>query len=250
MSRSLGRASISTSTFSKSFLAKAWDARKELLDYEKRGFAQFFYLTLCSHIESELAFTITRRLHFISRIVRWEDIPLMKWKNQEIEQECPLDPIIQSLKQITRRLEADVESAPLSKLIELFGRVFPESLRVILGPELFDDMDSLATLRNIFAHGRNLTMEFEGEDWSSLKGTLDGNALKKPAERLYRAGVIKGFDINGANYNDFHASFYCDDAMLYFYKAAQSIETQLESFTPFPPERSWVVQTKLPPLDP
>lgn len=248
MSQPRGRAFISTSTFSKSFLAKAWEARRELLDYEKRGFAQFFYLTLCGHIESELAFTIVRRLHFISRIVRWDALPPMKYKNQDVEQECPLDPLIQSIQQIAQRLEADVESAPLSKLIELFGRVFPESLRDILGSELFEDMNSLAVLRNIFAHGRNLTMDFEGEDWSSFKGTLDGNALKKPAERLYHAGIITSFDINGENYNDFHASFYSDDAMLYFYKAVQSIEARLESFSPFPPEQRWSVQAKLPPL--
>lgn len=51
---SRSKAFISTSLFSKSFLAKAWEARNELLDYEKRGFAQFVYLTICGHIESVL----------------------------------------------------------------------------------------------------------------------------------------------------------------------------------------------------
>lgn len=250
MTKSLGRISISTSRFNKSFLAKAWEARKDLLDYERRGFAQFFYLTLCSHIESELAHTITRRLRFITRIVRWDALPPMKWQNGDTEGVCSLDPIVQSVQHIAKRLEADVETAPLARLVDLFARVFPESLRDVLGPDLYGDMESLSVLRNLFAHGRNLTMELEGEDHSTSKGTLDGNPLKKPAATLRRAGIIKDFDITGNNYNDFHSHFYADDAMLYFYKAAQSIETQLESFTPFPPEGHWITHDKLPSLGP
>lgn len=246
------RISTSTSTFSKSFLVKAWEARNELMDYERRGFAQFFYLTLCGHIESELSLVITLRLQLINRAFRGNTLPPMKWKIDEIEHEFPLDPLIQSISKITARLEAEVKSAPLNKLMdELFGRVFPEKLSKVVGTELFGDLQSLAKLRNLSAHGRDLTMEFEVDDFSDFKGTLDNNVLKQPAERLHHAGVINDFDINGNNYDDFLSIFYSDAAMRYFYNAAQGVEIKLRSLGMFPPEQSWHLRhPQLPPLAP
>jgi hypothetical protein len=245
------RISTSTSTFNKSFLAKAWEARNELMDYERRGFAQFFYLTLCSHIESELALVITLRLQLINRAFRGNTPPPMKWKIDEIEHEFPLASLIQSISQITARLEAEVKSAALYKLIEHFGTVFPENINKVVGTELFGDLQSLAKLRNLSAHGRNLTMEFEVDDFSAFKGTLDGNDLKQPAERLHHAGVIMDFDIDGNNYDDFLSIFYSDEAMRYFYKAAQGVEIKLRSLGMFPPEQSWHLRhPQLPPLAP
>ena len=249
MSQPFLRTSISTSKFSKSYLAKAWDSRNELLDYERRGFAQFFYLTLCGHIESELARIITRRLYFIRKMIPWESLPPMKLAEGEDEEcEHAFDPLVQSIQHMARHLESEVESAPLMRLIDFFGRVFTEKLREVVGSEQYEDMIALAALRNIFAHGRDLTMDFEGEDWSTIRGTLEGNPLKFPAARLHRAGIIKELDIDKTNYHAFQAHFYSDEAMLYFYGAAQRIENMIDAFAPFLPERSISTISKLPRL--
>lgn len=243
-----GRASIPTSNYSKSFLAKAWEARNELSDSERRGFAQFLYVTLCGHIESKLAAQIKHRLLLINLAIRWDSLPPMRWINHGVEEECSVAPLVQSIQQIFGRLEEEAETAPLQRLIEIFGRIFPEGLRDVLGADLFEDLDAVAKIRNVFAHGRDLVMEFEGTDEAPMKGTLDRNALKKPAVRLYTAGIIKSFEIDGLNYCDFHAHFYSDEAMMYFYRAIESIETKLESFSPFPPEKALHGGGKLPSL--
>jgi hypothetical protein len=46
---------ISTTTYSKAYLAVAWERRKQLKDYEARGFAQFVYLTLSAHLAAVFA---------------------------------------------------------------------------------------------------------------------------------------------------------------------------------------------------
>lgn len=244
----MNRTFISTNTFSKAFLTKAWESRNELLEYEKRGFAQFFYLTICGHAESLLASIISRRLHFINISIKWDDLPPMQYQNSDATHECSLEPVIASIKQIANSLKNETESASLSRLIELHGRTFPQKLKDIVGAELSADLDALASLRNLFAHGRNLIMDFDVDENLDFKGTLDGNALMKPAQRLLKTGIIKNFDINGQNHHEFHAIFYGDEAMLYFYKAVLSIEEQLISSNTFLPEKYMRFYSKLPDL--
>jgi hypothetical protein len=247
--RSHARSSISSSVFSKSYLAKAWEARSELLDYERRGFAQFFYLTICGHIESQLASVISGRLTSIYRTINWDDLPPFQLGIDGVDHKCSLEPVTRSLRQIARHVEGIVDDAPLGKLMEIFAWVFPEKLRDLIGSELHEDMIALADLRNIFAHGRQIFMDFYGEDFSELRGSLDGNPLKTPANRLLKVGIIKNLEITGQNHNDFYAVFYGDDAMLHFYRAANSIEEKLEANSTFLPER-YFKHSKLPSLKP
>jgi len=147
------------------------------------------------------------------------------------------------------KLHDEVASSSLSKLIEIFGRIFPDSLRDILGGALYDELDAIAALRNVFAHGRDLTIEFEsGPEFSSFRGVLDGNPLRKPALRLHQAGIITDFEIDGVNYSDFLAAFYSDEAMRHFYTAVENIEERLQKFSTFEPERMCSSRSPLPPL--
>lgn len=133
--------------------------------------------------------------------------------------------------------------------MEIFAWVFPEKLRDVIGSELHEDMIALSDLRNIFAHGRQIFMDFYGEGFLDLLGSLDGNPLKKPANRLFKVGIIKSLEITGQNHNDFYAVFYSDDAMLYFYRAVNSIEEKLEANSTFLPER-YLKDPRLPSLKP
>lgn len=243
-----GRITSPTNRYSKSYLAKAWVGRKDLPENERRGFAQFFYITICGHLESLIVSIIKARLRFVSTFVRWDELPAFKYEDDDGEHYYSLEPIIQSVKQISKLLEKEVEAATLSKLISLYARVFPDNLKKIIGTDLYDDIESLAVLRNIFAHGGDMFMEFEIDEGSTFTGYLDGNPLNKPVDRLIRAGVIKNKQINGNNHGEFHAIFYSDEAMLYFYKAVQAIETSLASASNFIPEQILHTKEKLPSL--
>ncbi|MBD2086540.1 hypothetical protein H6F52_16405 [Coleofasciculus sp. FACHB-542] len=237
------RVKISTSIFSKAYLAVAWKSRNELTDYERRGFAQFFYLTICGHIESLLSSIIKVRINSIRYMVRWEAVPPMQFNDGGQIHHCELKPVIDSVLQIVSLVAKDTENAPLNKLFELYSKVFSQSLKEITGKDLYEDLDALASLRNLFAHGRDLFIEFDGP--FPDKATLDNNPLQKPAQRLFKAGIIKDFNITGRNYDKFQALFYSDEVLLYFYRSVQKIEDVLIKSIGFMPEKS---MTYMPPL--
>ncbi|MEP0881716.1 hypothetical protein NDI49_09165 [Trichocoleus sp. ST-U3] len=156
---------------------------------------------------------------------------------------CELKPVIDSVLQIVSLVAKDTENAPLNKLFELYSKVFSQSLKEITGKDLYEDLDALASLRNLFAHGRDLFIEFDGP--FPDKATLDNNPLQKPAQRLFKAGIIKDFNITGRNYDKFQALFYSDEVLLYFYRSVQKIEDVLIKSIGFMPEKS---MTYMPPL--
>jgi hypothetical protein len=233
------RIGISTSNFNKAYIAVAWESRKNLEDYERRGFSQFFYLTICGHIENTLSAIIKARVHSIRYMFVWNTVPPLRYNHDGVDCQYDQKAVAESLLKIIAGVERDTESAPLSKLIELHNKViFQKSLRDIIGPELWNDLDALASLRNLFAHGREIFVEFDA--WLvEGKISLNGNPLQKPAKRLYHAGIIGDLnDITGQNCDDFHALFYSDEALLYFYQAVQQIEDSLASSIEFPPEKT------------
>ena len=241
------RSWISSTIFSKAFLAKAWEARAELNEYERRGFAQYFYLTVCCHLEAVLAERIRRRLHLIATSP-WEAAGAVTCNIDGNEQECPLDQVIGSIRHIAHQMKKEAESAPLSKLLKLYNEVFPEKLASVIGDELYKDVDALATLRNIFAHGRELVLEFEGEDLMNLRGVLEGNPLEKVAARLVQARVIPSTEFHGSDHIEFLGRFFSDGAMLYFYQVVKSVESRIEASTTYVPERVWPEVQDLPEL--
>ena len=241
------KASISSSTFGKAFLVKAWEARDELLEYERHGFAQFFYITTCAHIESVLINCIKIRLYSIGNF-KWETEDPCKFDINKKVHLCPFDPIISSIRHIASSLEDSIENAPLSKLIKVYNDVFPETLSSVVGKELKKDLDALAKLRNIFAHGRDIFIEFENEDPSNLKGTLDDNPLQYPAQRLQAAGIISctTSETTLQNHHEFTSVFFCDEAILHFYNIVREIESLLKECFSFLPEKMMYVYKELP----
>lgn len=248
----MGRISISTTVFSKAYLATAWKDRGELQDYEKRGFGQFFYLTICSHLESVIAEIIQKRLESIQFMVGWETLPPIQFEVDNQIQEYSLSPVYTSLLSIVAQIKNDSHNAHLMRLIEIYNRVFSPSIRDVLGKNLYEDLMALASLRNLFAHGRELFFEIEdlSKDLSKAKLTLDANPLHQPAQRLHEAGLIKNMNITGQNYSEFESVFYGDGALLYFYKVAKQIEERLKESVAFFPEKDFFTTPGLPELEP
>ena len=242
-----GRLWISTTTYGKSYLAAAWKARGELKDYERRGFGQFVYLTLCAHLESVLAMLLRRRFHSIKFMFKWESLPPIDYKVNEKTHSCDLKPVTDSLLGIIARLADETHNAPLNKLTESYNVVFASPLREVVGKDLHEDLLALTSLRNLFAHGRELFLEFD--DPMIGQASLDANPIQKPALRLHAAGIIGDLNITGENHDQFHATFYSDAAILYFYHAVEKIEDRLLASMTFMPETNMFQVTKLPKLD-
>lgn len=241
------RIRISTTVFSKAYLAIAWKSRDDLTDYEKRGFAQFFYLTICGHVESLLSSIIKRRVNSIKHMLHWDKLPPMQFKNEDKIHYCELEPLVESFLRILSIVADDTENAPLSKLIDLYSKVFSQSLKEVVERELYEDLTALASLRNLFAHGRDLFIEFDAH--FEGKATLDKNPLQKPAQRLHQVGIIRDFNITDQNYNDFQTLFFSNEALLHFYQAVQKIEESLMNSITFLPDKAMPFSQKLPDLE-
>ncbi|QFS52873.1 hypothetical protein [Nostoc sphaeroides] len=245
------RGSFPTSNYNTAYIARAWGMHKELEEREKRGFYQFFYLTICGHIESILSSVINARLDSINWLLQWDKIPPANYNENNITSLCDQKTVVESLLKIISAFENETENAPLGKLIDLHNKIFNKKLSELIGKELYEDLNAVASLRNLFAHGRNLFVEFKFDaPLTDGEVTLDYNPLKKAFDRLLRAGIINNpSNFNLQNYGDFLVSFYNDDAFLYFYRAIQEVEEKLDNSIEFPPERAKRFFVRLPDLE-
>lgn len=243
------RVITSTGIFGKAFLTRMWQARENLQPVERRGFACFFYVTVCGHLEAVAAEVIKSRLKFVEHAVRWDALPPMRYTTSTGTEDVPIAPIVATVRTMVASVEAEVDTAPLNQLRRLYARVFPWSVSEILGPDLDADVQALGALRNLLAHGRDLTIEFEGAADAGFEGTLDGNALKGAAQRLQHAGVIPDFNITGLNHDEFFGRFFGDTALRHFHGVVREADSRLRVACDFVPERSCPHVQPLPPLD-
>lgn len=117
----------------------------------------------------------------------------------------------------------------------------------------------MASLRNLFAHGRNLSLDCKmnidvdvdgNTSWIDGERTLDSNPIKKAFDRLSDANIIKKpSSFNLQNYHELICAFYNDDAFLYFYKAIQKNEEKLKYSIEFSPEKWNMHFVSLPDLE-
>ncbi len=217
-------------------LTIAWNVRHALTDSERRGFAQFFYLTISGHTESVLSKIVGARVSSIQSLTVQSPRPSKLDTEEDLVSYLDHESSVrQSFHGITSSLKAEVETAPLSKLLGLYKKVFQKSLRDVIGKELSEDLDALGALRNTMAHGRDLYLAFDEERRKPNEFfgpiTLDGNPLKKAAERLKKSGILSicVSDIDTMNWDGFLSDFYCDDALLYFYRAVIQVEDKLRA---------------------
>lgn len=234
------KTSISSTVYGKEFLSKTWKDRNNLSEYERRGFGQFFYLTLCSHIELVLVKRINARVNSIESLCKCVSIPLFETSENGVSQQHSSEPAVKSVEHMASKISKEAEKAALMQLIKLYDELFPVSISNIIGEDLYQDLKAVGNLRNIFAHGRDIFMEFNRS--GNLKnmifeGTLDNNPFKQPEQCLRRAGIItKSFKITSKNHDDFFSLFFKDKTMLHFYNAIKEIETHLKTENHFPPE--------------
>ncbi len=194
----LGRVFQPTHRANGAFLRVMWSERARLQLIERSGFSQFFYLTLCGFIESALALVIKRRLHSI-RSLSYKASPV-RFDDNGLEHALTNQAIVDSLSIYMEASMSSLSSAPLGKLTELYSQLFPEKLVDVLGKDLFDDVQALVALRNLFAHGRDIYLELVGELGGDAQVVLDGNPLQKPLSRLVAAGLLETTKATASNH--------------------------------------------------
>jgi hypothetical protein len=219
-----------------------WLERDSLSEVERKGFVQFFYLTLCGHTESVIAEMIRTRLTDVRIAIRPESVAPLKYNTNSHVEVVSSAPLVESVLQLAQATIREAQNAPLSKLIELIAKVFPGKLKDTIGATSHDDLTALAALRNLFAHSRDIILEFE----FGSGAITDWGALEIPIKVLRSAKLVPDGKFGGHNWPDLVDVVYSEEAMRYFHAATQKIEIKLYELSAFGPA---AFNTKrLPPL--
>lgn len=244
---------VSPTLYNTAFITRIWGLHRTFEETEKRGFYQFAYLATCIHVENMLSSIISKRLDSAYGTIQYVVPASITYTENNITDECNQSPIFNSILDIISKLKNDVESATITKLIELYNKIFNQNFRKLIGAELDDDLQGLASLRNLFGHGRKMFVEFTGESTNSTSNgefILDKKSLEKPFKRLWKAGIIEKYsNIDGDNFSEFLGSIYNDKVFLYFYKTSQEIEKILENSMDYRPEKGSLFFKHLPDLE-
>jgi len=201
-----------------------------LSENERKGFAQYFYLTMCGHLEAVLAECINVRLRAIEMFVSKDSVQPASFRSGENIETVSIDPLIGSIRGMSNSLNKQVKNAPLSNLIEQASMLFFNSKPIPLSTAQREVLLALGDLRNVFAHNRNLVfhVEHKGID------VLAGSALNKAIKILRVEGIMAEFDsLSDSSTFDI---VYSDEAMLFFYSQAKNIDRRLRETTVFGPQ--------------
>jgi len=238
-------ASVSTTTFSRAYLQRAWEQRNTLAEYERNGFAQFVYLTITGHLEASMVELMNRRIMYARSVLSPMRAGNCRWGEKAEAPSVPTRPIHDSLMSLLAHFDRKIDKAALDGLIELFQDVFAVKLTDLLA-ESHQYLKALASLRNVFAHGRDFWIAFGQDDQNAL--SLGRNPLQLPAQRLLAANVLTTLHFDAWTHPDFQKAFFSDAAMLYFLGKARHIEALLKTVLTFDPEKEVPLMVALPDL--
>lgn len=237
--------SISTTTFGRAYLQRAWESRSTLTEYERNGFAIFFYLTVTGHVEATMAELIERRLMYSRSVTNKLRDETFKWETQDDEPGYATLPIHDTLVSLISNFMRQLDRSSLNDLITLIQDVFAIKLSDLL-EEAYLDLKALANLRNVFAHGRDFWLRFNQNEANLL--SLDDNPLQLAAQRLSAAKVLSTLKLDAWTHPDFQRALFSDAAMLYFLGRAREIESRLKGLLSFAPEHDIPLMVSLPDL--
>jgi hypothetical protein len=140
-----------------------------------------------------------------------------------------LGPAFFSLFKLIEKIDGDLQRAALHELTKIYNSLFPLTINVLLGDELWRDLLAISAMRNLLAHGRTVSMEFEWGTGAD-KALLDSSSMKSVAARLQKEGILpKEAIISCDSYHQWETKIFCDQALLYFYDALSKIEVKLRS---------------------
>jgi hypothetical protein len=218
------------------YLHAVWNSRLSLKDQEKLGFAQFFYIFLNTHIESQLVALINFRLDSIRNFVQTASRDRVYHLTHTLKSGAPYPkakeidthPSFHSIhKMVTEKYEG-LKSASIGRLIKTYDSLFLQSLKAAIGEDLKRDLDAVSSMRNIFAHGRRIGIDLENSS-GILKANIESSTLKEAVQRLQKANLLSKVEPTSAhNYHLWESSIFSDSALLYFYNRIMLIDSKLK----------------------
>lgn len=212
------------------FLKWAWKNRSQLSSLEREGLAQAIYASLLGHIEAVMYEVLVGEYQRTLSVI-----------NGSLVDGSPpavLNARGVSLSLMMSRL-TDLEKQTFDPLFKELDLVFCQ--RFASGPKQHkDDLEAIRDLRNVFVHGRALSLPLAANTGVSI--SLDKNQLQKAVLRLRAAKVLsqadtmtQGNDLGGDESRLFQL-LHSDAAVLHFVKIGRAFQAELHQLSSYPTE--------------
>jgi hypothetical protein len=222
----MNKISISTITYSKTFITKTWENHPQMLEYERRGFFQFLYVTACGHAESVICDYLKSILFFpLLEIKKTATFPQRKMQIEEIEFSISTEPEQRAVQRILERTIEDIDKASFDRIESLHKLIVGSSIREIIGTNLFGNLKGLISVRNLLAHGRELYVEMDvgGDNVFDLDTSFEKHPLENAIKSLRQA---KLYDTEQSDSYDAHEPqglIYQDEAIKHFWNTSVEV---------------------------
>ena len=218
-----GRSGINTVYYSRAFISKLWIDRAKFSDYERRGFYQFLYITACGHLESVIADYLKGVLRiplFNSKPKNGSEYPIRSVIREGNTQPVSMEFEMRAIEGLIKKTVEDIEKSPFSKLESFHQTIVGKTLRNVVGNELHDALKGLVSVRNLFAHGRELYIDITDSLEADL--SFEQHPIETAIKSLKQANL---FTVNDdvLDANDIKSIIYRDDVVSHFWNASAKI---------------------------
>lgn len=212
------------------FLKWAWTNRSQLSPLEREGLAQAIFASLLGHIEAVMYEVLVAEYQRTMSAINGSIV--------DGSQPAVLQARGVSLSLMMSRL-GELEKQTFEPLFKELDLIF--SPRFSAGPKQHkDDLDAIRDLRNVFVHGRALSLPLAASTGVTIN--LDKNQLQKVVLRLRAAKVLsqadtvtQGQDLGGDESRLFKL-LHSDAAVLHFVGIGRTFQAELHQLSSYPAE--------------
>jgi hypothetical protein len=218
----MSKISISTITYSIAFITKSWETHAQMLEYERGGFFQFLYITACGHAESVICDYLKSILFFpLHHIKSATAFPQRIMTIDETEFSVSTEPEQRAVQRILERSFEELDKASFRQIDSLHKAIVGSTIRETIGPDLYDRLKGLVSVRNLLAHGRELYVEIDesyNADTSFERHPLE-NAIKSLRQaKLFNSGESDTYDAHDAQ-----GVIYRDEVVRHFWNTSVEV---------------------------
>lgn len=218
----MNRIGISTIAYSKAYITKSWENHAQMLDYERRGFFQFLYITACGHAESVICDYLKSILfHPLLDIKKATSFPDRKMTIGETELSVSTEPEQSAIRRILERTVEEIEKAPFDRIESLHKLIVGSSIRETIGPDLHDSLKGLVSVRNLLAHGRELYVEID--ESFSADTSFESHPLENAIKSLRQAKLFNTEQSDTYDAQDAKGVIYQDEVVRHFWNTSVEV---------------------------
>ena len=222
----MSKVSISTITYAKSFITKTWDNHPQMLEYERRGFFQFLYVTACGHAESVICDYLKSFLYFsLFDIRKLEAFSQRTMEVDGVKHLINTEPEQRAVQRILESTIKDIDKSSFNRIEILHKLIVGSTICETIGPDLYGNLMGLISVRNLLAHGRELYIEIAVDEANefSVDTSFEKHPLEKAIKSLQKAKLYNSEQYDSNDTDGPKSAIYQVEAMKHFWKTSVEV---------------------------